>query len=387
MKLTTGRRFLSVIMASAIVISSSMFNAFATTSDNIGGSIANTGCEESFESIAYDSVKELPDGGKIYIYKFDGVTHQFPLPPEDFDPLSATDEQLSTYGIPPRPDINNEDDYLSWVEIVDGVNFVPMTELEVLLHSEKESAPVHTCSETNKYSSTVPDKSVNWSGYVSNLGSSSSEFYTQVQVDYVEPTLTSNGGICGNGVWIGLGDANGSQKLVQAGTAIKLMEPDKHYAWFECIGSGVNSHPQTIKGFNVNPGDKIHIYISFQAANDLFNWYIVNSTTGQAMSDTPIYDSDIYFDGSSVEWIVERPKLTNIYTDEVMYDELANYGSVTFTNCKAMLNTSTSWTNLEDLSGVTAMTMTSKGKLGGNTLSSPGPINGDKFTCYWHNYK
>ncbi len=109
MKLTTGRRFLSVIMASAIVISLSTFNAFATSSNNIEG-IANDEHEGSFESIVYDDVEELPDGGKIYVYKVDGVTHQFPLPPEDFDPLSATDEQLKTYGIPPRPDINNEDD-------------------------------------------------------------------------------------------------------------------------------------------------------------------------------------------------------------------------------------------------------------------------------------
>lgn len=379
MKLKTGRRFLSVIMASAIVISLSTFNASASSSNDID-CVATAEREGSFESIVYDDVEDLPDGGKIYVYKVDGVTHQFPLPPEDFDPISATDEQLKTYGIPPRPDINNEDDYLSWVEIVDGVNFVPMTELEVMRGNENKASSNNTRYETTTYSAVSYRTSPNWSGYVSNLGLSSSEFYTQVQVDYVEPTVKSSSGVCGNGVWIGLG-GDGSKSLVQAGTAVALLNPNRHYAWFECLGPNHTNPPQTIKGIDVNPGDKIHIYISFQAANDLFNWYVVNSTTGQALSDTPKYDSDIYFDGSTVEWIVERP------SGSTGYGELGNYGSVTFTNCKAMLNTSTSWINLEDLSNVSSLKMTSNGSSSGRTLSSPGSINGDTFTCYWYNYQ
>lgn len=57
-----------------------------------------------------------------------------------------------------------------------------------------------------------------------------------------------------------------------------LLDPNKHYAWFECLVRVIYP-PQTIKGIDVNSGDKIHIYISFQAANDLFNWYAVNSTS------------------------------------------------------------------------------------------------------------
>ena len=68
MKLKTGRRFLSVIMASAIVISLGTSNAFATSSNNIDD-IAETTRDGSFESIVYDDVEELPDGGKIYVYK------------------------------------------------------------------------------------------------------------------------------------------------------------------------------------------------------------------------------------------------------------------------------------------------------------------------------
>lgn len=385
MKLKTGRRFLSVIMASAIVISLGTSNAFATSSNNIDD-IAETTRDGSFESIVYDDVEELPDGGKIYVYKVDGVTHRFPLPPEDFDPITATDEQLETYGIPPRPDINDKDDYLSWVEIVDGVDFVPMTELKVMRGDNSEASSNNTRYETAGYSAVSSRTSQSWSGYVSSLSSSSSEFYNQVQVDYVEPTVKSSSGVSGNGVWIGLGGTNGSTSLVQAGTAVELFDPNKHYAWFECLGPGHHNPPQPIRGIDVNPRDKIHIYISFQAANGIFNWYVVNSTTEQALSDTPEYDSDIYFDGSTVEWIVERPLLT--YADGTSgYGELGDYGSVTFTNCKAMLNTSTSWIKLGDLSNVSSRKMTSNGSSSGRTLSSPGSINGDTFTCYWYNYQ
>lgn len=65
MKLKTGRRFLSVIMASAIAISLSTFDAFASV-NNIDH-VATSERDGSFESIVYDDVEELPDGGKIYV--------------------------------------------------------------------------------------------------------------------------------------------------------------------------------------------------------------------------------------------------------------------------------------------------------------------------------
>lgn len=47
----------------------------------------------------------------------------------------------------------------------------------------------------------------NWSGYVSDLGDSSSKFYTQAQVDYTQPTISSveSGTVTLNSYWIGFG--------------------------------------------------------------------------------------------------------------------------------------------------------------------------------------
>lgn len=390
MRLTIGKRLLSVIMASAIVISLSTSGAFATSTDDIG-SVSDEVHEDSFESIAYDTIEELPDGGKIYVYEIDGVTHRFPLPPKDFDALKATDEQLKTYGIPPRPDSNNEEDYRSWVETVEGVDFVPTTKLEVKRDSEQKNLSNNAIDRSNLYPfinfGVKNGKSVNLSGYASSLGSNDSRFYTQVQVDYVEPEIRKhNYGGQANSTWVGFGDLNG-QRFVRAGTAIEPFMPETHYAWFECISpSQTNDSFQKIKSVAVSPGDKIHIYLAFSAANDLFNWYVVNVTKGQAKSGTATYDADIYFDGSSVEWIVDRRWLVTDNHNDGNYGELGNYGSIPFTNCKAMLNTSTSWTNLANLSGVYPITMTSNGGSSGNTLSYPGSINGDRFTCYWRGY-
>ena len=67
--------------------------------------------EQKSVKLDYDRVEELPDGGKIYVYVVDGVENSFPVPPEDFQPLTATDEQLETYGFPPRSDKDNQKEY------------------------------------------------------------------------------------------------------------------------------------------------------------------------------------------------------------------------------------------------------------------------------------
>lgn len=320
-------------------------------------------------------IDELPDGGKVYVYNIDGVENRFPMPPEGFDALTATDEQLRIYGIPPRPNKDNADDYLSWVEVVDGYDFKPTPEINVLRHQSDSPSS----SSQTKLKSVATDTTNIWSGYVSKLSTDDSQFYTQAQIDYIEPTISSVSGVCKNSYWVGIGGYY-SESLIQAGTETE--GTGTHYAWYEYLGkhgNGIAIKP--IPEVSVHAGDKIHVYISFQAANNLFNWYIANSTTGEVKSALIPLDADIYFDGSSVEWIVER-------TSHGVPYNLGNYGSLTLTNCKAMLNTSNSWTSLGNLSNIIAVTMTSNGSSSGRVLSYPGSIyQSDQFTCYWRNYQ
>lgn len=75
-----GKKFLSLLMGVAVLLVSSL-PAFAAE-------VETTDCA----SVSYDYVTEFDDGGKDYVYIIDGVKNHYLVPPDDFDPLTATDE-------------------------------------------------------------------------------------------------------------------------------------------------------------------------------------------------------------------------------------------------------------------------------------------------------
>lgn len=80
-----GKKFLSLLMGVAVLLVSSL-PAFAAE-------VETTDCA----SVSYDYVTEFDDGGKDYVYIIDGVKNHYLVPPDDFDPLTATDEELDRY--------------------------------------------------------------------------------------------------------------------------------------------------------------------------------------------------------------------------------------------------------------------------------------------------
>lgn len=330
---------------------------------------------DSFKSISCNGVKEFPDGGKIYTYIINGVVNQFPVPPDGFDPVKATDEELERYGFPPRPKARSGNEYSSWLELVGDYTGTPLPDISI---REKPITDIAITSSTkNSTASVTSIYSSNWSGYDSNLGSSSSNFYTQVQVDYTQPTISAISGSSSSnviGYWVGLGGHN-TQKLVQAGTATTGLSD--HWAWYEYLSA---SHPNPairINSLTISPGDSIHVYIAFEKANDKFNYYIANNTTGKSASGIVNMDADEYFDGTTADWIVER---ASTY--------LPNYGSITMNTCKTTLNTSNTWLNIGNLTGIYKITLTSNGASSGTVLSQPGNIssNNTQFQCTWKAY-
>ena len=87
-----GKKFLSLLMGVAVLLVSSL-PAFAAE-------VETTDCA----SVSYDYVTEFDDGGKDYVYIIDGVKNHYLVPPDDFDPLTATDEELDRYCFPDRPE-------------------------------------------------------------------------------------------------------------------------------------------------------------------------------------------------------------------------------------------------------------------------------------------
>lgn len=355
------KKFMSMLMVFTMFLSFGTINANAAS--------ANADDTPSFERVECDSVEVLEDGGKIYTYVIDGVVNKFPVPPDGFDPLTATNEQLSVYGFPTRPITRDVVAYASWLALVEDYDSTPIPIIEVM------DRPVS--SATAMTSNTVEEStSSNWSGYVSDLKAGSSTNYTQVQADYTQPTISSISGTSKSnvvGYWVGLGGYN-SGSLVQAGTA--TTGSSDHWAWYEYLSDSNINPAIRITSLEINPGDKIHVYISFQKANDKFNYYVANNTTGKSASGIVEIDADEYFDGSTAEWIIEKAR-TN----------LPEFGSITMTNCQATLNTSDTWKKLNSLSGINKITLTRGGTSFGTVLCSPGSIsNDDKFTTTWEAY-
>ncbi len=95
--------------------------------------------DNDYVKVSCERVEELPDGGKVYVYIIGGQENKFSVPPEGFVPLTATDEQLMTYGFPPRPSENNTEDYKDWVKLMKNYKSTPVPEIELLKDSAKEN--------------------------------------------------------------------------------------------------------------------------------------------------------------------------------------------------------------------------------------------------------
>ncbi len=82
----------------------------------------------------------------------------------------------------------------------------------------------------------------------------------------------------------------------------------------------------------ISPGDQIQASITLSNAN-ANQWVISLSdlTTRQSFQNTFTYGASML----SAEWIVERPNVNNVLSP------LANFGTMTFTNCRATVNSTT----------------------------------------------
>lgn len=366
---TRKRRIISSITTLAIVFSLGAANTLDAYD-------AGDNNEQAAVMLEYDRIEELPDGGKIYVYIIDGTEHQFPVPPEGFKPLTATDEQLETYGFPQRPDEENREDYEEWVELMSNYKFTQAPELEMTerLAEDNTGISTHDIIAGN----TVHPRGVNVAGYYSER--KDSKFYTQIQGDFVYPNISTDVANSRDSFWIGFGDPSWG-KAVCAGitTICTKVGTNSTVPWYGYRQAG-NSYIQEFRfsGFKVNAGDNIHIYLSFQKANNKLSYYFANNTTGESKSNVIDYISaDKYFDGSIASWTVERR--LNPVNDWYYY--IADFGTVTFKNCKAMLNTSTSWTNLNSLENIGSNNMSCAADPVGVLLGDI--INNNQFSCTW----
>lgn len=350
------KKFLCILSVSTILVGTCALPSFATS--------ANESSSKEIETqLTATTVRDLPDGGKEYVYNIDGIENVFPVPPENFNPLTATDEQLKEYHFQDKP---TEPEALSqWKD--------------VMSHYKKTAEP--KLIKTNRKSKLQSSVSAtifnapNWSGYV-NEG----QTWNDVVGAYTQPSMGSgspaNSYECS---WVGLGGVN-TRSLIQAGTGMDNYT-NTYYAWYEYIdysGTDPNNGMKKIS-LPIHPNDRIHIEVSHDSSSLYTQFNFANYTTGVYANPYIPQLSNNFFDSSTAEWIDERPQYgTNAYYP------LMNYGTINWSSCFTKLTLyPNTYHNLRDYT-YQPIYMYSNGNPTGNLLSMPSSLtSGTSFDDYF----
>jgi hypothetical protein len=165
-----------------------------------------------------------------------------------------------------------------------------------------------------------------WSGYIvaSNIHDFS-PVVTSVSGSWTVPRVQSSKNDTFSGVWVGIG-GYGEETLIQIGTEQEYVDGRSvYYAWYELLPD----YLVRISNFRVRPGDIITASISLiNERMSTWSMTLRDITWGGRFEKVVVYNSSML----SAEWIMERPKVNDTIST------LANFGNITFTNCKATLN-------------------------------------------------
>lgn len=140
--------------------------------------------------------------------------------------------------------------------------------------------------------------------------------------------------------WIGIGGQL-DDTLIQTGTEHDSVNGETVYsAWYELLPND----SITITTLNVSPGDQIKASINLvDSVSNQWSIKIRDVTNGQTFQNNFFY----YSSQLSAEWIIERPTINN------MLSGLADFGSATFTDSYATVDSTVRTINIFPYSKVT----------------------------------
>jgi Peptidase A4 family len=257
--------------------------------------------------------------------------HTFIAPAEDFNPLTASDEELAMFGFPPRPDAESAPGaYGSWRRAMLAAkdHVVPQLEITNIVHHR--NLPISDGTEAGT------DTSVNWSGVVDLGGASTynhSTSFRSIFATWVVPVARQAFGACTEGTdysfsWVGI-DGYNSNDVLQAGSESDalcniLQRESSYYAWFEWWP---NSSTR-LTNLPVSAGNDMFVEIWNTTSKEGFA-YIANLTTNQYVTLGLVPPPGTSLIGNSAEWVVERPLVNGELAT------LSNYVSDYFSDCYA----------------------------------------------------
>ncbi len=292
--------------------------------------------------------------------------HRFPAAPASFDPLTATDLTLATYGFPPRPDKNvDAAGYAKWARAMkyatkrwDG-ELKPTQIYHGPMQPAKAPAAALAQAPASVSNTATLAYSGNWSGFVNTntLHSYSTKTsYYYIYSYYNVPVAQQTPGTCDGGwdygsAWNGI-DGWNSGDVLQAGVEFDAYCSGSTTATF--YSAWIEWYPYSeTRVYGVNPGDDMFVE-TVDTSSVAGYVYVEDVTQGifDAFDLTP--PSGTALVGNSAEFVVERPGVGGglaTLTDYV-YDFWADNNDYTFKGAHSYPGSTSSKTyNVEMVQG------------------------------------
>jgi len=240
-------------------------------------------------------------------------------PPQDFDPLTASDEDLAYHGFPPRPDeAASPKPFASWAKAMNAskTRIVPKLEQTTISHALSQSnanvAPPAAGSNGSLSSYFL-------AGYLNPSGPTTygtNAFYYVLSDLYV-PAASQGPGVCTGAwvdgfSWIGI-DGYATADLLQAGIEYdaycKGLASGAAYAlWYQWYPG----YEVLVTNLPIAPGDPYFIELWHTSATQAYA-YFVNENTNQAAEVGFTAPAGTALTGRSAEWIVESRTVTDVF--------------------------------------------------------------------------
>lgn len=251
------------------------------------------------------------DGSRTYTYKYaNGITVTSVTPPPGFQPLTASDAELSKYGFPIRP--TTSAGLASWTKNMAAYRHTVTPNLSI------EVAP---SGATTAATNTSDGPHTKWGGYIAY--STTSHHFQSAWAHFAAPNL---GAVCGSpygmSIWTGMG-GYGNTRLIQSG-----IEAGENFGgstvwqpFWELVGPATYGQ-QPLKAATtemaVNPGNVLWSKTTYSSSTGgKARFYIENDTTGTVASVTAKSPNGLfgtisnYYDGNTSDFITEDPNYPN----------------------------------------------------------------------------
>jgi len=247
-------------------------------------------------------------------YCGDGTTSVTIVPAAGFDPLSATDDQLTANGLPPRP--TNPTDLATWTRFVTGQVHQDSTGCGVQAPTAPDGTARPVVSATGRASGF-------WGGNVVD-----SNIYEDAYGSWHVPKAGAPANADARSFsWVGIGSGSSSTNLLlQGGSASDYFAIGgaAYSLWWEWYPGHTSIDVDNLVNYN----DLVSVHVHFVPHSGYVT--ITDQTTG--FSHTYTHTSSVMVPDNTAEWIVERPQLGS--SGHYWRDYLSK-STTTFTGAKA----------------------------------------------------